>query len=283
MSLIKSKIKRIYINGANDLKVGTVTFEMFEQPKHKKVSSTWVPSLLGMNSFTEKGDKLLEFYGLAKGAEFDNYYSLRGSIAESIIVNALNKKGYEVKVFKNGFDHFVYDENDTENKLNSLYKYFGGLPDIVYKKENEVILLEVKSKDMGTEEKIQTNPPQYEILQGKILGLLYGLKKITMAYVFFSDNVARKMYLSLPNPFKLETALEQFNEKMPNLKYKEDFNIINVEYNIDRVEILNQMKEAYKYAETFRQTLTVKLDELSAPLRKEIFALEREIEDELKR
>lgn len=281
MTLKTKNIKRIHINGGDGADKGTISFELFEPLKHKKVSSTWVPQLLGVSEYNTVGDKLLEFYGLLKGDEFNNYYSLRGAIAERIIVNSLKKKGYNVKVFKEGYDAFPFNEN-SDNKLNALYKYWGGLPDIVYEKEGQTILLEVKSKELDAKEKIETNPPHYEIMQGKILALLYGLDSVTMSYVMFSDKVSRNMYLSISEPFDLQKSVEDFDSKMPTLKYKEDFEIINKEYVINKPQLLLQMKEAYKYAETFRQTLTVKASDLSKPVYKMLFQLESELENDFK-
>ena len=93
MALVENKIKKITIIGANDGKRGKVKFDLFSPLKPKKVSSTWFPSLYE-SGFNKKGDKLLEFWGLSVGEPFNNFYSVRGQVAEDLIVNMLKGKGY---------------------------------------------------------------------------------------------------------------------------------------------------------------------------------------------
>lgn len=196
-----------------------------------------------------------------------------------MVRQGLDKKGYSYKIFKDNFDAFLY----TQDGDNVLYKYFGGLPDIVYTKDGNDVLLEVKSKDAEKKEWLEKNPPITEILQGKMLALLWGLDKVSMTYVLFGDKVARNMYLSLPDPFDLDVAIKNFDEKMPILKYKEDYEIIVKEYTINKRELLEQMKEAYKYADGFRQTLSLVYTDLSPAIRKELLDLEKELEEDFKK
>ena len=68
------------------------------------------------------------------------------------------------------------------------------MPDIVAKKEDEVMLCEVKKQRFGTQKIfVDENPPQTEVMQGKILALLYGLDKVAMVWFLFDDDIARKM------------------------------------------------------------------------------------------
>ncbi len=284
MKLTSKNIKRIHINGSNDLSSGSIRFELFKPLGTRKVSSTWLPQLLGVGGFQTKGDKLLEFWGLLKGDTFDKYYELRGEIAERLLVDMLRAKQYDVKRFsakEYDFDLFKFDEND-ERKHTKLYKYFGGLPDIVYNNTKEDILLEVKSKDLDALDKIINTPPEYEIMQGKQLALLYGLDKVTMTYVLFSEKVVRKMYFAMPQddePFDLEASIVKFHTAMGKMEYgkDKDYFIVRRTYSIDKQELLSEMKKAYKYAEGFKQTLTVSMDDISKDVKSQIFALEREI------
>lgn len=284
MKLKTKNIRRIHIIASDGSNPSRVIFEVLKPLEPKKLSSTWFPQLLDIDNYNPKGDKLLEFWGLAQGEPFDNYYSLRGEIAEVLVSNMLKKRNYKVTRYNNkkelDYDVFKYEENN-QDKLNKLYKYFGGLPDIVYEDGNEKILLEVKSKDMSAIDKIQSNPPQYEILQGKQLALLYGLDKVTMTYVFFSENMVRKMYIALTTPFDLEQSVFDFFDKIGELQYgkDKDYFIIKKEYTFNRNELLEQMKKAYKYADGFRQTLTVNFEDLSKELNKDIFRVEKELEE----
>lgn len=281
MKISKKNIKRIHIDGGSDMQ-GKIRFEIFAPLKQRKISSTWFPQLLGVGGFATKGDKLLDFYGLTEKETFQNFYTLRGAIAEDLLESILKAKGYTVKRFTkedNDYDYFQYDEGG-----NKLYKYFGGLPDLVSEKNGIVELYEVKSKDMSDLKKIEQEPPEYEIMQGKDLAFLYGLDKVSMVWFLFSDDVMRKMYLSVESssPFNLETAVKNFREKLPTLKYNVDYKIIRKDYTINKREILEQLKDVYKYAETFRQTLTIDIKDLSKEMYRDIFKLEKEIEDELR-
>lgn len=279
MKLKSKNIKRIHIIGQNGDEPSKVMFEVFEPLRKKKITSTWFPNLYGASDFNKKGDEALRFYNLLEGDEFNNFYSLRGYVAEKLVQDSIAKKGYPFKIFKDTFDIFLYtSEND-----NKLYKYFGGLPDLIYEKDGSERLLEVKSKDVEKKENLEKKPPLTEIMQGKMLALLRGLDRFYMTYVLFSEKVARMMYLSLTEPYTNETAYKEFNSKMPVLKYKEDYEIIIKEYIINKNELLEQMKTAYKYADGFRQTLTLNLDDFSEEVRKQIFALETELEEDFKK
>lgn len=270
---------RIHIIGQNGDEPSKVLFEVFEPLKKKKLTSTWFPNLYGASNFNTKGDEVLRFYNLLEGDVFNPFYTLRGYVAEKIVQESIKKKGYPYKIFKDNFDIFLY-EKDGDNKL---YKYFGGLPDLIYEKDGREELIEIKSKEIAKKDFIEKNPPETEIMQGKMLALLRGLKKVRMTYVFFSEKVERAMYMCMPNPFNVEVAYEEFQKKMPNLIYKTDYDIVVKDYEINNNELLEQMITAYKYADGFRQTLTLPLDDFSANVKKQIFELERELEEEFKK
>ena len=116
-----------------------------------------------------------------------------------------------------------------------------------------------------------------------MLALLRGLDKVKMTYVLFSEKTERNMYLSMGSPFNLEECVKRFDGIMPTLKYKEDYEIIIKDYTINKNELLEQMKTAYKYADGFRQTLTLDLEDFSDDVRKQIFELERELEEDFKK
>jgi hypothetical protein len=286
--LKSANIKRIHIIATNGKEPTKVTFEVFQPLKKKKLTSTWFPELLGLSDFNTKGDKVLQFYNFMEKEDIDDYYKIRGLIAEALVVENLKKKNYKVIIFKDSFDAFKYNpyideiEEEKQNKLNTLYKYFGGLPDIVYENKGETFLLEVKSKEMSKREYVEKNPPKTEIMQGRMLGLLYGVSKVGMTYVLFSDELQRKIYATMTAPFDLKKSFDNFFEKYPILEYKKDYEIVLKNYDIKPNELLQEMKEAYKYADGFRQTLTVPFDDLSSDMRRQILNLEREIEEENK-
>ncbi len=281
MKIKSANIKSINIDGNK----GIITFQLFQPLKPKKISSTWIPQLLGLSEFSKRGDKLLEFWGFAEKEPFDDVYTLRGEVAELLIVKALEAKGFKPKRYdKNEYDYDLFKYDGTkgdDNKLNKLYKFFSGLPDVVYRDENKVIrLLEVKAKDFG---KLGSNPYGYEIMQGRILAMLYGVDEVVMTAIYFSDSVMRNFYMCSTTDgerFDLEKSLKLFWNKYPNgLQYgkDKDYFIEKKVVEVKKYELIEDMKEAYKYAETFRQTLTIKISDLSQPTYSEIFKLESEI------
>lgn len=280
MKINKSKIKNIKIHGGDGRVDPHFTFVLFDDLRHKKLSSTNYPTLLEDTKFQKKGDKLLEYFRLIQGEPFNNFYSLRGYVAEKLIQDMLKSKGYLVETFELGEDITRYKESD-----NALYKYFRGLPDIIYtKQDGERHLLEIKSKSLSKKQYVVDNPPETEIRQGKMLALLEDLDNVTMTYVMFGDDIERKMKLAVEecNPYSNECAYEKFMLLEPNLKLNQNFELHTKNYDVDRDEVLKEMKVAYKYSEMFRQTLTVFMKDLSKEVRQQLFELERELEDERK-
>ena len=286
MELKTKNIKSIHIDGSN----GTIQFGLFQPLKPKKISSTWIPQILGLSDFGQKGDKLLEFWDFIETEPFDKIYEVRGELAERLVVDILQKKGFKPKRYSKDeydYDLFKYDETKLEtNKLMKLYKYFSGLPDIAYKNEKgEINLLEVKSKDFGKIVDVENdNVYQYEIIQGRVLAMLYGVDKVHMTYVFFSDGVMRNIYLAQTSvvPYNLEKAIELFNTKYPNgLQYgkDKDYFIIRKEHEVKKHELLDMMKECNRIAEAFRQTLTVNIDDLSKFLYNKLIKVKGELSE----
>ena len=65
--------------------------------KNKKITATSFYGLLGENKFKPKGDYLLSVLGLLK-EPFDPFYSKRGEIAEKVLNEWLQAKGYTTKI-----------------------------------------------------------------------------------------------------------------------------------------------------------------------------------------
>lgn len=275
----KRKIKDIQIiadNGSNH--GGEIRLKLFNELTRKPLSSTWYPKLYSDQTFSKVGDTALEYFNLLNKKPFDNFYSLRGYIAEKIIQDMLRSKGYDVETFQLGDDLSRYRPDNSP-----LYKYFRGLPDIIYKDENgNKILLEIKSKSLGKKEYVVDNPPETEIMQGKMLGVLEGVDEVTMTYVMFDDDIERKMRVAVESVdyYSNEKAYEAFEKLGVELKFRQNFDIHTKKYLIDKKSVVNQMKKAYKYAETFRQTLTLYKKDLSKEIWSELFRFEMELENE---
>lgn len=281
--LIKKKIKDVIIyasDGSNPPRAKLVIEDILPP---KKVTSTWYPQLYDDTRFNKRGDKLLEFYRLLESDPFDNYYTLRGYVAEKYISDFLKKKDYKVHTFDESWDLYNYH---TEHPMGKLYAYFGGRPDIIYEDaDGKRHLIEVKSKSLDKKQYVIDSPPETEIMQGKMLALLEGLDAVDMTYVMFSEKLEVMMRLATKNtnPFNLKEAYKLLVTYGIDEQLKGNIEVHKKTYLVDKKVILEQMKTAYKYAETFRQTHIIDLDDLSKEVKHEIFELEREIEDERKR
>lgn len=281
--LDKRKIKDIVIIGSDGSGNSKVRFILNDMLLERKVTSTWYPQLLEDTRFNKRGDKLLEYYRLLKPEPFDNYYTLRGQIAEDYVRDMLVKKGYDVTTFENMWDSYNYH---TDHPMGPLYKYFGGRPDIIYKdSEGKRHLLEIKSKSLSKKDYVVDSPPETEIKQGKMLALLEGLDAVDMTYVFFADEFEALMRVAAraTEPFSVKEAKKLLEAGGFFDKIKNKIEIHKKTYLVDKKMIVEEMKRSYKYAETFRQTATIDIQDLSKDIVTEIFELEREIENERKR
>lgn len=281
MTIDKKKIQDIYIesdNGVND--GGHITLKLFNPPQIKVLSSTWYPKLFQDSKFTKKGDSVLEFYNILKGDPFNNLYSLRGYIAEKIVQDMLKTKYDRIETFTLGDDLQRYSP-----MKNPIYKYFRGLPDVIYHdKDDKKNIIEIKSKSLSKKDFVIDSPPDTEIMQGKMLAILEDLDEVTMTYVMFDDELERKMMMAVTSctPYTNECAYEKFMTLKPDMKFRQTFDIHTKKHLVDRQVILNQMKHAYKFAEGFRQTMTIKIKDLSKEAFSLIFKLECELEEEQK-
>ena len=281
MTLQKKKIQDIFIeadNGVND--GGVIKLKLFDVPNPKTLSSTWYPKLFQDNKFSKRGDSVLEFFNIIKGDPFNNLYSLRGYIAEKIVQDMLKQKYDRIETFSLGDDLQRYSP-----LKNPIYKYFRGLPDIIYyDKDDRKNIIEIKSKSLSKKDYIIDSPPETEIMQGKMLAILEDLEEVTMTYVMFDDDLERKMMIAVTSctPYTNECAYEKFMALKPDMRFRKTFDIHTKKHLVDRQVVLNQMKHAYKYAEAFRQTLTVKIKDLSKDVFSTLFRFTSELEEEQK-
>jgi hypothetical protein len=270
--LDKRKISKIIIEASNGSNSGFVKLQLKEPISTKRVSSTWYPKLFSDQRFSKKGDTVLEFYRLLKPDPFNNLYSLRGYVAEKMVEEMLVKKGYKVET----------QIKDQDNSNNPVFKYFNGVPDIIYTdNDGKRHVLEIKSKSMSKMQFVKDSPPETEIMQGKMLGFIFGFDEINMLYFFFSDEIETQMQNiveSISN-YNNDEAYEKFLSKQIKMVIKKDFDIVSVKYDIDKKKLLDEMKKSYKYAEGFRQTLQLSIQDLSQDVFGQLFKLNLEIEN----
>lgn len=272
----RSKIKDIDFEASNGPFDGGFKLYLDKPLERKKVSSTMFPRLYMDQKFSKKGDAVLEFYNLINKEPFDNLYSLRGFVAEYIIQEMLKAKKYYFQTFSLGDDIVRYSDDKSP-----IYKYFRGLPDILYTdNEGKKYIMEIKSKSLSKKDFVIDSPPETEIMQGKMLAVLEGLDEVTMTYVMFDDTVETLMKEAVMKCeiYTNECAYTNFMALNPNLTYKKNYDIYTKKYRVDKKVVLDQMKTAYKYAEEFRQTLKLQKKDLSKDVWDDSYRLLVELE-----
>lgn len=272
----RSKIKDIDFEASNGPFDGGFKLYLDKPLERKKVSSTMFPRLYMDQKFSKKGDAVLEFYNLVNKEPFDNFYSLRGFVAEYIIQEMLKQKKYSIQTFSLGDDLMRYTEDKSP-----IYKYFRGLPDILYTDaEGKQNIIEIKSKSLSKKEFVIDSPPETEIMQGKMLALLEGLDEVIMTYVMFDETIENMMKEAITKceTYSNECAYTNFIALNPNLTFKKNYEIHTKKYRVDKKIVLEQMKSAYKYAEEFRQTLKLHRKDLSKDVWEDSYRLLVEFE-----
>lgn len=168
--------------------------------KNKKITATSFYGLLGENKFKPKGDYLLSVLGLLK-EPFDPFYSKRGEIAEKVLNEWLQAKGYTTKTwnkFEINFDNFPKN------------KEFGGMIDIAI--TNPIrCLVECKSKNIKDESKIKMFPNLEQEHQALFYGYMSKCDNIKIIYVFFTDE--QELAIRENKPLYTHYGNFQFYEK----------------------------------------------------------------------
>lgn len=163
----------------------------FSGLKVKKITSRMLPNLLGFNNFNSVGSSFLDRYGLIEFSDIEEWYKVRGEIAEKLaheyLIRFFQNRNEEIELKKHTLQ--MYQGYDMFHpSYNWGNEHFGGVPDITIK-GNENYVVEVKSKNMKYFGYIveQKNIPKEELYQGFHLASLMNYTKVIMAYVFFND------------------------------------------------------------------------------------------------
>ena len=160
-------------------------FGHFDETKMKKVTSRAFSCLLGSNPFESVGKTILERFKLTEYIAIDEYWGVRGDMAELLVFDFLkdiyNAKGVQLDLRTWTKKEVNYDNFSSNEK-------FGGLLDIAIANPKEYrAVIEVKSKSMKDVGKITQNRGNIEeVLQGIFLTRLSSVTKCLMVYVFFT-------------------------------------------------------------------------------------------------
>jgi len=211
----------------------------FENVKVGKVTSRMYPILLGKNNWNGIGYAVLDRCKLLAKEEIDPFYMVRGALAEILVDEYIqhNYKRLGIEVVTKRFtpESVNYDMFQKDAK-------FGGVVDIgISKPEDKRAVVEVKSKNVKDLYRIskEQNLAIEEVLQGKFLATMSNVKKLIMAYVFFSDeqeNDIKNMMNTTQNVNEIYKGL--------NMNFQ-DYEYFLKSYEIDRDEMLESMEIAY--------------------------------------
>ncbi len=212
MSSLKLKPSvEVTFDEAND----SYTFGHFDETKMKKVTSRAFSCLLGSNPFESVGKTILERFKLVPYQDIDEYWAIRGDMAELLVLDFLKesykKKGVDIELKTWTKEEVSYDNFKKNEK-------FGGLLDIAISSPKDYrAVVEVKSKSLKDVDKIKGNRGNIEeVLQGKFLTYLSNVKKCLMIYVFFTPQQEQtiKEYIKEKNDGDNKYTVRNFAEML---------------------------------------------------------------------
>lgn len=249
------------------------TFDL-DTNKRRKITSRRFPNLIGENEWNSVGTEILDMFYQIESEAFDNYYTIRGLIAEDLAEKYLtqwfkSQKGIDVEL-----KHFAPQQFDAYDQFSSN-QHFGGVVDIaIISPEKERAVIEVKGKDTSKLEKIETKRPQEEVAQGELLSYLSRVKQYYMCYVFFDELQESKMK-------RLAEQIKASGKKIGDVCYKKKNDVIAhfnlsindvvvrlYKYDLNDTQTELRMKKAYNTVVQFKNTKKIhvsnfKMDEVN--------------------
>jgi len=243
-------------------------FGHFDETKYKKVTSRAFSCLLGSNPYESVGKTILERFKLTEYQDIDEYWGVRGDMAELLVLDFL-KESYKQKGVDIELRTWTKEEVNYDNF--SLNEKFGGLLDIaIASPEKYRAVIEVKSKSMKDVDKIKRNRGNIEeVLQGKFLTHLSSVTKCLMIYVFFTPEQEQeiKKYIKEKNESNNKYTTRNF-AKM--LLLKMDLTPSNMKILVFKhtlalpKEFDDSMNQTYDLLMDFKKTKTIKSSMFSA-------------------
>ena len=242
-----------------DEKNDSYVFGHFDETKMKKVTSRAFSCLLGDNHFESIGKTILERFKLTERQDIDEYWGVRGDMAELLVLDFLEttykQKGIELDLRTWTKEEVNYDNFGTNKK-------FGGLLDIAIANPKEYrAVIEVKSKSMKDVGKITKSRGNIEeVLQGKFLTYLSNVSKCLMIYVFFTPEQEQtiKDYVkendqTYPGMNFAKMLIAKMDLTPSNMK------ILVFKHTIDsKADFTADMNKAYNRLLEFQKTKTIK-------------------------
>ncbi len=191
------------------------TFTGVDASKMNKLTSRAFACMLGHNVYESAGKSILERFKLIETEDIDEYWGIRGDMAELLVLDflkdAYNQQGIELDLKTWDKEQVSYDNFRKNEK-------FGGLLDIAIAHPEEYrAVVEVKSKSLKDLDKITaTRGRPEEVQQGLFLTKLSNVTKCLMAYVFFTPDqeATIKDYITEKNVNKQHYPSRNFAEML---------------------------------------------------------------------
>lgn len=233
----------------------------FDGLKHHKITSRRFPVLLGENKFNSVGYQILEMFKLLEREEIEEWYTLRGAVAEHFADEYLKGGFYENTRFQTVT--FAPQQFKGYDQFNGKSDKYGGVIDIAILKPQRMVC-EVKSKSLDKMSFIHKARPQEEVSQGEQLAYLSVVGKYLMIYVFFTPEQEEKLQKMAENIVKSglkvgDIVYKQMNFVLKGLGFELKDLVINIyPYELNRERTKQRMLEAYKVFEMAKKTNKIK-------------------------
>ena len=235
------------------------TFDL-DTSKQRKITSRRFPNLIGENQWNSVGSEILDMFYQIESEAFDNYYTIRGLVAEDIAEKYLkqwvkSQKGIDVEI-----KHFAPQDFKGYDQF-STNQFFGGVVDIaIVAPKEERSITEVKGKNIKKLAEVEKERPSEEVRQGEQLAYMSVVPKYNMLYVFFNDLQEQRMK-------NMADKIIASGKKIGDVCYKDKDAIIKVlsisindvevrlyPYELNRLETEQRMKKAYMEVMEFKKS-----------------------------
>lgn len=203
--------------------------------------------VMGASKWNSKGKAILNIMGTLKSDFFDDYYGYRGDVAEKLVVQHIEKTykpqfpNLKLDTWKKEqFKKDSYNQFPNSKKFSAMLDIGMTLDSIKFAETKDLSLkvnVEIKSKSMKMYEEIieKKNYPKEEVLQGQFSSTLCGLSKVSMAWVFFTEEQENQLKY-------LHSVNEEFVDQIPlnNVVIK----MINFSFDIE--EMKSDMNQCFE-------------------------------------
>ena len=225
---------------------------------NKKIFSSRLGNLIGINKWEKKGDTLLKMWKLVVDEPINPFYLERGEIAEKIV-----KQQFE----NLGIKHTYYGLSASGKKIFDLFEtsnpVFGGVYDFVL--TDNKVAVEVKSKNIKDFQTIQQKGADpTHLAEVELVSYLGSLEKFCIWYVFFTDEQEQK----IKDGKFTDEDIKAFNFLQQSIRFSGKVN---------EQRIQSAMLKAYDYREQVLKDRKIPLSDISEKMLQKIMLKENDI------